>query len=224
MEENAEEKGMKIFLIIVCMFTGSFLRSQTDSLYNNTIGSLDLLYGYRSGFQKFYDQINTTDKTEFNKPLQTIGFGITGKFLVGPGKDFFGHLCFHQIIPQTIKVQDSIACNITGFVISSAYGWSLIQKAKNINLYIYFGTNLGHLRLYDNSLTRQKNAFISPKAGIQPKIKLGPIAVSFIIEVEYDITNPNWKRSLFFPSKEQTHVSKLRQSGVTGQIGIGYVW
>ena len=216
---------MRITIIILFIVTGSLLKAQKDSSQaSNSIGSFDVLYGYRTGFQNFYNQINTTNKLEFNAPLQTIGFGITGEFSVGPGKNFFGHLCFHQIIPQTIQIQDSINCNITGFVVSSAYGWSLIQKTKNINLYFYLGSNLGHVRVYDNALTRQKNAFISPKVGIQPKVKLGPIALSMIIEVEYDISNPNWKRSVFFPSKEQTHLNKLRQSCITSQICIGYVF
>jgi hypothetical protein len=78
------------------------------------------------------------------------------------------------------------------------------------------------LRMYGNELVRQKNPFFSPKVGLQPKIKLGKIAVSLIIECEYDLSKSDWRRTLF-SNNDKVYINNLRQTGITGQLAIGYV-
>jgi hypothetical protein len=136
---------------------------------------------------------------------------------------FYSHLIYSQIVPQTIQVKDTIKCKITGFVLGVACGKALITKSGLFSTFLYIGFNTGRLRMYGNELVNQKNPFFSPKVGLQPKIKLGRLAISFIIEYEYDISNSNWKRT-YFSNNTKTNLNSLRQTGITGQLGIGYVY
>lgn len=211
---------MKSIILLSFILINGFILAQKDK--SKSINSFDLYYGYRPSFQNFYNQLNTTNKFEFNRPIQMIGFGVSGRFPMTRDGSICGHFVYNQIIPQSIYINDTINCQITGFNFSYANGDAISTSSGLFTLFYYAGFNTGRLRLYGNQLARQKNVYFSPKIGIQPKITYKNFAVSFIIECEYDITNPNWKHT-FFSNKEQTKINKIRQSGVTGQIGIGYV-
>lgn len=211
---------MKTIVLLFLFFFSSYLIAQKDSSVSTT--SFDLYFGYRPSFQSFYNQINTTSKFDLNTPLQIVGIGISGQFIVTRGDNFFGHFIYNQVIPKDITLNDTIKCKITGFNFSYGYGDAITSKTGLFSLYYYAGFNLGRLRTYSDELARQKNFYFSPKIGIQPKIKIKNIAISLIVECDYDITNPNWKHNTF-SSRDQTKITKLRQSGVTGQIGIGYI-
>lgn len=210
---------MRTITLLIPIFISSFLTAQKDT--TSSINSFDLYYGYRPNFQNFYNQLNTTNKFELGMPIQMIGIGTSGRFPMTRDGSLCGHFIYNQIIPQTIYISDTIKCKITGFNISFADGDAISTSSRRFTLFYYAGFNTGRLRLYGNQLTKQKNFYFSPKIGIQPKITYKKFAMSFIIECEYDITNPNWKRTLF-SNRDQTKINKIRQSGVTGQIGIGY--
>ncbi len=210
---------MKTVTLLVLFFISTFLAAQKDTI--SSISSYDLYYGCRPSFQNFYNQLNTTNKFEFNNPLQMIGIGSSGRFPITRDGSMCGHIIFNQIIPQSIYINDTIKCKITGFNFSLSHGDAISNKSGFFTLFYYAGFNTGRLRLYGNHLARQKNVYFSPKIGLQPKITYKKFALSFIIECEYDITNPNWKHTLF-SNGDQVKVNKIRQSGVTGQIGIGY--
>ncbi|MFI5141223.1 MAG: hypothetical protein ACHQII_02605 [Bacteroidia bacterium] len=199
-----------------------YLITQKDTTHINDstdYSSFDIYYGYRSYFQNFYNQLNTTKNTQFNKPVQTIGIGYSGYFAVNRESTFYGRFIYSQVIPQSIIVNNNINCKITGFVFNAAFGKEL--ETKKFAVYFYAGFNTGRLRMYGNELVRQKNAFFSPKIGLQPKIKLGHIIVSLIIEYEYDITNPNWRRT-YFSNNNKINLSSFRQTGITALLSIGY--
>ena len=203
-----------IFTLVILPF--SFV-AQTK---NTTLSSFDIYYGCRPLFQNFYKQLNTINDLKFGKPLQTIGVGSSGHFLVNRGSDFYGHWIYNQILPQTIFIQDSIKGKLSGFVFSFAYGASIISK--NFVFMFYSGFNTGRLRMFGNELIRQKNPFFSPKIGIQPKIKLGKIALTLIIESEYDISKPRWRRTSL-ANENKSNLDALKQSGITAQLGVGYL-
>jgi hypothetical protein len=150
-----------------------------------------------------------------------IGIGTSGQFTVNREGSFCGHFIFSQVIPQAIQIKDSIKAKITGFNFGFAYGGAISSRSEMVSLFFYAGFNTGRLRIYGNELIRQKNGYFSPKIGIQPKIIFNNIALSFILECDYDITNPNWKKTLF-SSKDQLTMDKYRQSAVTAQVSLGY--
>jgi hypothetical protein len=210
---------MRTTILLILILISSFLTAQKDT--TGATNSFDLYFGYRPSFQNFYNQLNTTNKFALNAPLQIIGIGTSGEFVVTRDGNFYGHFIYNQVIPKDIIVNDTIKCKITGFNFSFAYGDAISTRSGLFSLYYYAGFNTGRLRIYDNDLTRQKNVYFSPKIGIQPKIKYKDISLSFILECDYDITNPNWKHTLL-SNREQTRITKFRQSGITAQIGIGY--
>ncbi len=209
----------KTFVILMTFVTVS-LTAQNDK--NHGLNSFDLYYGYRVYSQDFYKQLNTINSIELNMPLQTVGIGISGYFPVQRKGGFYGHFIYNQILPQSIKIQDTLTGKISGYVFSFACGRTLVKSLKNFSLNYYIGFNTGRTRLYSNDLIRQKNYFFSPKVGIQPKIKIGRIGLTCIIEYEYDITNPSWKKMSFRPA-EIIKANSLRQSGITGQLGFCFI-
>ena len=211
---------MKTILLTILILISYLVTAQKGSSASST--SFDLYYGYRPSFQNFYNKLNTTSKFDLNQPLQIIGIGISGQFIVTRGNNFFGHFIYNQVIPKDIILNDTIKCKITGFNFSYGYGDAITSKTGLFSLYYYAGFNTGRLRTYGNELARQKNFYFSPKIGLQPKIKIKNIAISLIIECDYDITNANWKHNTF-SSRNQTKINKFRQSGITGQLGIGYI-
>jgi hypothetical protein len=184
--------------------------------------SFDLYYGYRPQFQNFYNQLNTVKDLNFGKPLQMVGIGLSGQFVVMRDGTFNGHFIYNQIIPQTIYVSDTLEAKVSGFVFSFAYGGAITTKSEKFALCYYLGFNTGRLRMYSNDVLKQKNPFFSPKIGIQPKAKIGKISLTLILDYEYDATNPNWRRTIF-SNPNQSTLASLRQTGITGQLGIGYV-
>jgi hypothetical protein len=216
---------IRVVILVGLMLMGFTAMAQKDTI-NNKIDSLvyddfsyDVYYGHRSYFQNFYNQLNTTKNIQFNKPIQTIGFGTSGRIIDDKNGNFYGHLIFNQVIPQSIIINNNINCKITGFVFSAAFGGG--PTYKKFSTYFYFGFNTGRLRMYGNELVRQKNAFFSPKIGLQPKIKFGKLALSLIFEYEYDVTNPNWKRT-DFSNNNKINLTSFRQTGITAQLGVGY--
>ena len=213
-------KRLTVILVLFSNFSlfGQTTKKDTADIY---INSFDVYYGYRSYFQNFYNQLNTTNNTQFNKPLQTIGIGYSGELESTREHKFFSHFLYSQIIPQTIHIKDTIKCKITGFVFSAAYGRALTTKSGVFNTFFYIGFNTGRLRMYDNELVRQKNPFFSPKLGLQPKVRLGHIIISFIVEYEYDISKSNWRRTLF-SNNDKVSLNNLKQTGLTGLVAIGF--
>jgi hypothetical protein len=177
--------------VILMTFVTVFLTAQNNQKHG--LNSFDFYYGYRVYSQEFYKQLNTINSIELNKPLQTVGIGTSGYFPVQRMGGFYGHFVYNQIIPQSIKIQDTLTGKISGYIFSFACGRTLIKSLRNFSLNYYIGFNTGRIRLYENPLIREKNYFFSPKVGIQPKIKIGKIGLTFIVEYEYDVTNPNWK-------------------------------
>lgn len=208
-------------IILILILSSITLYGQKDS--SSVVSSPDIFYGYRIYSASFYNQLNTVNKISLNRPLQTIGIGLSGYFSSTPKIGWYGHLIYSQVIPQTIFIQDTIKGKITGFVFGAAFGRALKTKKENFALLYCLGFNTGRLRMYDNQFLKQRNAFFSPKISIQPKIKIGRLALSFLVEYEYDISKPIWKKTLF--SKDyKTQINNLRQTCLTGQIGLGYIW
>jgi hypothetical protein len=213
---------MRVISITLCLLAAYTLKAQKDTV--GYINSVDIYYGSKLYTQSFYNQLNSTKDAKFNAPVQTVGIGMSsGAISVRAGHSFFTHAIYNQVIPQSIYLQNNLKGTLTGFVFSAAYGKAIITIAEKFATYLYIGFNTGRLRIYDNELIRQKNPFFSPKIGLQPKIRFGKMALSFIAEYEYDVSKQGWRRTLFSTTNKTT-INNFRQSGFTGQVGIGYVF
>ena len=144
-----------------------------------------------------------------------------GWLTIGARGHINGNLYYSQIIPQTILINNTNKCNVTGFNVGASFGRDLFGKTEKFDLMINFGFNSGRLRLYENELTRQKNPFFAPKIGLQPRVKMGKLVISLTIEYDYDISKSTWRKT-FFANSNKINIDKLKQTGLTTFIGIGY--
>lgn len=208
-------KFMKhLFFILLTAWSFSLKAQDSTKVSNNF---LDIYYGYRPFFQAFNGQLNTTDKIELSTPLQLLGIRGCEDIHVGNRMRFYQHFTYNQVIPQPVYIHDTLKGNITGCVWGMGYGGLL--KSSVVDLYYYLGFNTGRLRIYGNELIRQKNPFFSPKVGIQPRLKFGKIGITALIEYDYDISKTAWRRTLL-ANKDKVDIDRLRQTGITAQIGI----
>jgi hypothetical protein len=100
-------------------------------------------------------------------------------------------------------------------------GPSLSNPKKTINLNLYFGFNTGRSILAKNDFISQKNQFFSPKISLQPKFIIKRIAISLIVEAEYDISNPAWRQPKF-ERKGNYLLRPFNQTCITGLVSLGY--
>jgi hypothetical protein len=210
---------MRYLISIIFVLATFFTKAQCGSRAN----SLDLYYGYRSFTGSFYEQFNKVNKLNFSAPLQVVGVGVSGRFIVSRGGGFSGHFTYTKVIPQNIHLQDTLNCKVSGFTFSYGYGTSVLRIGELFDLNAYLGFNTGRIKCYGNELVRQKNPFFSPKIGLQPKLSIHNLAISFRCEYEYDVSGTNWRRTLVATDKK-VNLEKFRQTGITALLGIGYIF
>lgn len=193
----------------------------TAKPYHNN--SLDLYYGYRVYDKSYYNQINSIEKKLDPKlPIQIIGFGLSGHgYTINRSGRIAGQLNYYKIIPTRIMIQDSLKTKLSGFVYGMSLGLGLTNGKKTIGIGCYLGFNTGRSTLSKNEYISQKNQFFSPKITLQPKVIIKHISISIILEAEYDVTNPAWKKTLF--NRKDLHLLQpFQQNCFTGLVSIGY--
>jgi hypothetical protein len=118
-------------------------------------------------------------------------------------------------------IEDTLNTKFSGYAFGFGLGPSLSTLKRNLNLNLYFGFNSGRTTLSKNDVITQKNQFFSPKVTIQTKFIVKQIALSFIIEYEYDISNPIWRQTIF--ERKEPHLLKpFNQNCLTGIVSLGY--
>lgn len=210
-----------LFLSAQAIQADDFSKAPKDKTGNENYTNLDLYYGYKTYFHDFQHRFNTVYNINTSNPVQLVGLGYSGYFTVDGNKNFYGHFGYSQVVPQTLRVNDTIGAKVTGFVFSVAYGTAYVTANKKFTLILYLGFNTGRLRFYGDEQVRQKNPFFSPKIGIQPKLQLGRFNITLIAEAEEDISKRNWRRMLGTNS-DKANINGFKQSGVTTMIGVGY--
>jgi hypothetical protein len=214
---------MKTLTTILLLSITLSLAAQKDTTSDQTLSSFDIYYGVRPFFGDLYHQLNSTTNFSFSPPIRTIGIGTSGHFIMSRASDFYGHFVYNQILPEAIHIQDTIKAKITGFIFSFAYGGAVTTTSGVFAFYFYLGLNTGRLKITGDENLAQKNPFFAPKIGVQPKIKLGRIALTFIFEYDYDISKTSWRRTLF-AKVDQVNIAPFRQTALTGQVGLGYLF
>lgn len=195
--------------------------------YNHA--SLDLYYGNRVYDKSYYNQINAIDNIDLKTPPTFVGIGFSGypahvvainrtslniKWMLWQGN-------YYKIIPNQITIEDSLNTKLSGYAVGLGFGAALATRKENLSLTAYIGFNTGRTTLSKNEFISQKNQFFAPKITIQPKFIVKQIALSFIVECEYDISNPMWRQTIF--ERKEPHLLKpFNQTCLTGIVSLGY--
>lgn len=203
------------------MRAGNFIKAIGADSSSGNFSTLNVYYGYKTYIHDFQHRFNTTANFKYGLPVQLIGIGESGYFAVNRNSNVYGHCIYSQVLPQTLHVNDSIKCRVTGFVFSAAYGAAFTGSKKHAMLICYIGFNTGRLRFYGDEQVRQKNPFFSPKIGLQPKLQIGRLDITLIAEAEYDVSKPGWRR-LNVANADKVSIGRFKQSGYTMLAGIGY--
>ncbi len=204
---------------------------QNDSLNSDSrIPSIDLIYGFRilnrpqfaSNFDKKY---NTFSDFKMSSPLQYVGAGITLVASFG-NRDYVSNLQFCVYLPQKINLTDSSTAKSTGFNVGFTFlGFDLLRNAKNLDLIANFGFDAGQLLITDAGIN-QRNRYFAPKVSLQPKVRLGRIALSVCAEYGYDLTKDKWRKTWFGPGHQNNLVPSSNKigglSGLSCFVTVGY--
>jgi len=193
---------------------------KTDYYHNQTI---DLYYGYRVYDKSYYNQINSTEKKlDPRLPIQIVGIGFSGHgYTLERNGRITAQLNYYKVIPTRVNLEDSLRTKISGYAFEMGIGYGLANDKKTIGIAGYLGFNTGRTTLSKNEYISQKNQFFSPKITLQPKVIIKHISISIILEAEYDVTNPAWKKTLF--NRKDLHLLQpFQQNCFTGLVSIGY--
>lgn len=186
--------------------------------YNHA--SYDIYYGNRIYNKSYYNQINSIDKVDLKIPPAIVGFGISG-YNHWFGTKLMIQMNYYKIIPSQILIEDSLTTKFSGFVAGMCVGPSLATSRRKLSVTAYIGFNAGRTLLTQNEYISQKNPFFSPKITIQPKIIIKRIAISCILEAEYDVTNPKWYGT-FINLKAPRLLIPFNQTCMTALVSLGY--
>ncbi|MFN8115771.1 MAG: hypothetical protein U0W65_06625 [Bacteroidia bacterium] len=183
--------------------------------------TLDLYYGNRVYAKSYYNQINTIDHINLNLPTSFVGFGFSG-YTHYFKKDIWVFLAnYYKILPTKVFIDDSLNTKLSGYAMGYGLGPSLSNAKKTINLNLYFGFSTGRTTLSKNDFISQKNQFFSPKISLQPKFIIKRIAISIMVEAEYDISNPAWHQPVF--EKRGNYLLRpFDQTCLTALVSLGY--
>lgn len=181
---------------------------------------------FDKGLKKEY---STFSNFAWTSPLQFVGVGITllGDSIDTGGKYFIGNAQIVTYLPQRIDVNDSLRATSKGFNIGLTFlGMDAFPRVKLFDLIFNFGFDAGRILLISNGI-HQRNLYFAPKISIQPKVKMGPVALSFFAEYGFDLTKDKWRKTWFGPSHQNNLNPQSNKiggiSGVTWFIALGYV-
>ena len=131
---------------------------------------------------------------------------------------------YTQIIPQSIKINDTINSKITGFNFGfTIMGFDFFPRQKIFNTYVNLGINTGRLKLFGNDLTKEKNPYFSPKLSIQPTLTLGIIRLFLRLEYDYDISKKNWRKT-YYAKANTLNLNKTSNTGLNVLACVGYIF
>nr|WP_294862105.1 hypothetical protein [uncultured Fluviicola sp.] len=215
--------------ILICLFSFGVL-SQRNS---RDISSVDLIYGFRTLNRPMFGpavekRYSTFSNFQWSQPLQFVGAGITllGDSLDTGGKYFIGNLQICAYLPQRINLTDSLTAKSGGFNFGLTFlGLDAFPKVKNFDLVFNFGFDAGRI-LLTNPGFQQRNLYFAPKISIQPKVKMGPVALSIVAEYGYDLTKDKWRKTWFGPGHQDNltpYSNKIGGlSGLSWFVTLGY--
>jgi hypothetical protein len=209
-----------LILVTALSFAQPKKKRKTEVTYSGA--SLDIVFGHKTFINTFYNQLSDLNTFDFSKPVDVIGINLsTGSYAVGVRRVAAVNLSYNQFLSRIIQFQDSIEARISGFSINYGVGKIFHNSKGTMGLGMFGGFNSGLLKLTSHNSYKQGNAFFSPKIALQPKIIFFRIAISLLVEFEYDITNPKWTK---MPSGDGYlyKLNDFNQSGAGAFLTVGY--
>ena len=175
----------------------------------------------------FGKKYSTFSDFKVSSPLQYVGIGASysaATWII----NLTGNFQFCVYLPQRINLPDSSTAKSTGFNVGFTFlGIDLLKNTKNIDLQANFGFDAGQL-LISGAGINQRNKYFAPKLSLQPKIRIGRIALSVCAEYGYDITKDKWRKTLFGPGHQENltpYSGKIGGlSGLSWFVTLGYVY
>ncbi|MBK7668661.1 MAG: hypothetical protein IPJ32_15785 [Sphingobacteriaceae bacterium] len=138
-----------------------------------SIISFDIVYGQKVFAKNFYKQLNTFDSLNFEAPVNFIGFGFSGhNYAVNTRSNFAIIMYFNFILPQPIKIKDTVSTKLNGFAYNLGWGKALKGPKQRLSLGFFIGFNTGFTKSKTAELGKQVNPFFSPKIAIQPRLAI----------------------------------------------------
>lgn len=220
---------IRVFILFNLCFLISFGQRN-----NQDISSVDFIYGYKTLHRTMFDKElkkkhSTFSDFAWTSPLQFVGAGITllGDSIDTGGKYFIGNAQIVAYLPQKIDVNDSLRATSKGFNIGLTFlGMDAFPKVKHFDLVFNLGFDAGRILLISSGI-HQRNLYFAPKISIQPKVKMGPVALSVFAEYGFDLTKDKWRKTWFGPGDQNNLTPQSNKiggvSGVTWFIALGYV-
>jgi hypothetical protein len=222
---------VKISIVIFLSFCSLGALSQRNS---RDISSVDLIYGFRTLNRPMFgptveNRYSTFSDFNWSQPLQYLGAGITllGDSIDTRGKYFIGNAQLVAYLPQRINITDSLTVKSRGFNFGLTFlGLDAFPRSKNFDLIFNLGFDAGRILVTAPGI-HQRNLYFAPKLSIQPKVKMGPIALSICAEYGYDFTKDKWRKTWFGPRHQNNLIPYSTKmgglSGLSWFVTLGYV-
>lgn len=193
----------------------------------------ELVYGTTLFRKDFGGQLNTLDQYNAGRPIQYVGLGISGRFMLDNKWPFFGGFLAAKYLPQAFRVSDSVSGVITGSIFGMTAGFDCFPKVKRLDVIVSGGLNLGRLKLirdhwnfldYRGNELHRKNMLICPKASVMTKYYIRQFCLTLSAEYQYDISNSRWKEKILATGKPSSvPVAGFNQTGLNLSIGLGWI-
>jgi len=203
--------------ILLLIFIIKFSSPGFSQLYDFPVS---VLYGTKTlQNSHFNKQLNSFSNYQFKNAISFVGVLVSENIAYGPRGYAKPNIYYGQIIPQLIKLNDTVSNNLTGF----QFGLTVIgfgRRMKNFAFDITPGFNTGRIKLVGEE-SSQKNPFFSPKIAFKPTFYVSRFFLSFIFEYEYDVSKASWKK-LGSGSSEVILLDKVSQTGLSVLVNLGF--
>ena len=188
-----------------------------------------LTYGTNVYDKSLSGQVNTLDSFAIGRPIQYLGLGLNGQYVISRKAHLAGHFIFGKYLPQQIHLTDSTNAKLSGSTFGATFGFDCFNKADKIDFILSAGFNLGRMKLTQatNSVTDEKvdlsikNMFVSPKASAMLIFYIGSFSLSLNAEYFYDVSASGWKRKLLSNQESTLSIPGYNQSGLGFSVGLG---
>jgi hypothetical protein len=134
---------------------------------------------------------------DFANEVSVFGFDIISPLFMGGGaspKDIGFESCvgFNYRYSSQLDLNDTTYYSYGAADFNLAAGYDLFNGSESIDLVFRAGLDVGVAAL-NNSGKWYRNPFVDAILQVQPRILLGPIALSFKAEFGFDLSSQSWK-------------------------------